>query len=65
MLSFDCFLCNSHRLITYKTVRLHASEFDKMRRMEGKHELLHKMKAMERGEDITILSNEIHKFFRE
>ena len=65
MLSFDCFLCNSHRLITYETVRLHASEFDKMRSKEGKHELLHKMKAMERVEDTTILSNEIHKCFRD
>ena len=65
MLSFDCFLCNSHRLITYETVRLHASELDKMRMKEGKHELLHKMKAMERVEDITILSNEIDKCFRD
>ena len=65
MLPFDCFLCNSLRLITYETVRLHASEFDKMRLKEGKHELLHKMKAMERVEDITTLSNEIHKCFRD
>ena len=65
MLSFDCFLCNSHRLITYETVRLHASVLDKIRMEEGKHELLHKMNAMERFEDITILSNEIHKCFRD
>ena len=64
MLSFDCFLCNS-RLIIYETVRLHAFELDKMRLKEGKHELLHKMKAMERVEDITILSSEIHKCFRD
>ena len=60
VLSFDCFLWDSNRMIIDETGRLIVPEFE-MRIEEGKHEVLHEMEMVEYH--ITLLSNEIYKCF--
>ena len=43
VLSFDCFLWDSDRIVIDETGNLIFPEFDEMRIKEGKHEVLHEM----------------------